>query len=144
MAKKISEAQRKMLNEIATAPVGGWLGADTVPRRRTWDALVIRGLVYQNGGRGAALTDAGRLALFGPPVSYAPEVIADDSGVWCGNALRFATREEAKKNVRDLSWRWMAVRETRVVTSQDPVNYRWDDATGLGSVDAPAPAGEAK
>ena len=28
-------------------------------------------------------------------MSFKPEVIADLSGTWCGNALRFATREEA-------------------------------------------------
>jgi hypothetical protein len=58
-------------------------------------------------------------------MSYKPEVIADSSGKWCGNALRFATREEAEANVRDLSDRWFAVRETRVVISQDPVNYSY-------------------
>jgi hypothetical protein len=44
---------------------------------------------------------------------------------WCGNALRFATREEAEANVRDLMMLWFAVRETRVVESDDPVNYRY-------------------
>jgi hypothetical protein len=60
-------------------------------------------------------------------MSFKPEVIADSSGQWCGNALRFATREEAEANVRDLMMRWFAVRETRVVESDDPVNYRWDE-----------------
>lgn len=59
--------------------------------------------------------------------SYAPEVIADSSGKWCGNALRFATREEAEANVRDLMMRWMLVRDTRVVESSDPVNYTYID-----------------
>jgi len=59
----------------------------------------------------------------GHPMSFKPEVIADPSGRWCGNALRFATREEAEANVRDLMMRWFAVRETRVVESDDPVNY---------------------
>ena len=60
-------------------------------------------------------------------MSYAPEVIADNSGKWAGNALRFATKEEAESNVRDLANRWFSVRETRVVESTDPVNYRWED-----------------
>jgi hypothetical protein len=34
-------------------------------------------------------------------MSFKPEVIADTSGKWCDNALRFATREEAKANVHD-------------------------------------------
>src|ERR1700724_4698789 len=61
------------------------------------------------------------------PMSFKPEVIADTSGKWCGNALRFATRKEAEANVRDLMMRWFAVRETRVVESDDPVNYRYVD-----------------
>lgn len=59
------------------------------------------------------------------PRSWAPEVIADSSGKWCGNALRFATKEEAEANVQDLHSRWMLVSQTRVVPSDDPVNYRW-------------------
>jgi hypothetical protein len=60
-------------------------------------------------------------------MSFKPEVIADASGKWAGNALRFATREEADANVRDLMMRWLAVRETRVVVNDHPVNYRYVD-----------------
>jgi hypothetical protein len=60
-------------------------------------------------------------------MSFKPEVIADASGKWCGNALRFATRGEAEGNVQDLMMRWFAVTETRVVESDDPVNYRYVD-----------------
>lgn len=63
-------------------------------------------------------------------MSWAPEVIANSSGQFVGNALRFATKEEAEANVRDLSMRWFAVRETRVVESTEPVNYKWT-ANGL-------------
>jgi hypothetical protein len=59
--------------------------------------------------------------------SFKPEVIADNSGKWCGNALRFATRQEAEANVQDLMMRWFAVRDTRVVESGDPVNYLYVD-----------------
>lgn len=59
--------------------------------------------------------------------SYAPQVIADSSGVWAGNALRFATREEALSNVANLASRWMLVTQTRVVESDDAPNYRWVD-----------------
>jgi len=69
-----------------------------------------------------------------PNLSWAPEVIADGSGKWCGNALRFATKEEATQNVLNLSWRWLLVRDTRVVESLDPVNYRWTE-TGLVAVE---------
>ena len=60
-------------------------------------------------------------------MSFKPEVIADNSGQWSGNALRLATREEAQANVQNLMMRWFAVRETRVVESDDPVNYRWEE-----------------
>ena len=60
-------------------------------------------------------------------MSFKPEVIADTPGKWWGNALRFATREEAAANVRDLMMRWFAVQETRVIDSDDPVNYRYVD-----------------
>lgn len=56
--------------------------------------------------------------------SFAPEVIADSSGKWTANAVRFATREEAQTYVTDLKWRWTLVTDTRVVESDDPVNYR--------------------
>src|SRR5712692_783911 len=81
-------------------PISRWVG----PRRRS---IPLRKGVY--------------------PMSFKPEVIADTSGKWCGNALRFATREEAEANVRDLMMRWFAVRETRIVESDDPVNYRYVD-----------------
>jgi hypothetical protein len=58
--------------------------------------------------------------------SYKPEVVADCSGKWCGNACRFATEAEALAYVTDLAMRWTAVSETRVVESPDPVNYAWN------------------
>ena len=58
-------------------------------------------------------------------MSWAPEVIADSSGQWCGNALRFATEAEALAWVADRRARWWLVTNTRVVQSDDPVNYRW-------------------
>ena len=63
--------------------------------------------------------------------SWAPEVVADSSGKWVGNALRFATKAEAEGNVADLAWRWTAVIDTRVVETDDPVNYRWVPSIGL-------------
>jgi hypothetical protein len=55
-------------------------------------------------------------------MSWKPEVIADLSGKWAGNALRFATYEEAHAYVLDLALRWTSVREIRVIESDDPVN----------------------
>lgn len=58
--------------------------------------------------------------------SFAAEVIADNSGKFCGNGIRLATREEAEKYARDLMMRWTLVTEWRVVESDEPVNYRYD------------------
>jgi hypothetical protein len=60
-------------------------------------------------------------------MSWKPEVIADSGGKWCGNGLRFATREEAESNVSDLASRWILVQDTRVVECDDPVNYKYID-----------------
>jgi hypothetical protein len=62
--------------------------------------------------------------------SYKPEVIADSSGKWVGNALRFATEAEAEAYVKDLAWRWTLVTDTRVIESDDPVNRHYDTTTG--------------
>ncbi len=59
--------------------------------------------------------------------SWRPEVIADGTGKWLANGLRFATEEEALANARDLQSRWMLVRECRAAPSDDPPNYRWVD-----------------
>ena len=72
-------------------------------------------------------------------MSWKPEVIADNSGTWCGNALRFATKQEAELNVMNLAARWMSVREWRVIESGDPVNYRWTN-DGLQHNDEPRTA----
>jgi hypothetical protein len=57
-------------------------------------------------------------------MSFKPEVIADSSGKWTGNALRFETEQEAKTYVDDLMMRWTLVRDTRIVTSEEPENAR--------------------
>lgn len=60
-------------------------------------------------------------------MSWKPEVrIVGESG-WHGNALRFATEQEARENASDLSRRWMLVNGTRAVESDEPVNYTYHD-----------------
>jgi len=49
------------------------------------------------------------------------------NGQWCGNALRFATYQEAYENAVDLFSRWIVPSDHRVDESDDPVNYRWVD-----------------
>jgi hypothetical protein len=58
-------------------------------------------------------------------MSFKPEVVADSSGKFYGNGLRFATYEEAYDNARDLANRWLLVTDFRAVESPDPVNYAW-------------------
>lgn len=41
------------------------------------------------------------------------------------NALCFETEKEAEDYGIDLSSRWTAVRETKVIVSDEPVNYRF-------------------
>lgn len=60
-------------------------------------------------------------------MSWNVEVIADSSGKWVGNGLRFATKGEADSYGARLMWNWLAVREVRSVESQDAVNYTFKD-----------------
>lgn len=48
-------------------------------------------------------------------MGYAAEVIADQSGTFCGNGLRFETKDAATEYAKDLFSRWTAVKEFRVV-----------------------------
>jgi hypothetical protein len=57
-------------------------------------------------------------------MSYKPEVQADSSGTWAGNALRFATKEESDTYVTDLAIRWTLVRDTRSIEVNDPITAR--------------------
>ena len=52
--------------------------------------------------------------------SFKVEVIADNSGKWCGNALRFASEAAAKDYAEGLYMRWTLVQEWRVVPCADP------------------------
>ncbi len=69
------------------------------------------------------------------PRSYRPMVSVDGGRKYDGNALRFATYEEAEANAIDLGMRWMLVTNTRVDESEDPVNYRWSQSNGLIAVE---------
>ena len=58
-------------------------------------------------------------------MSYRAEVITNGEDAWVSNRLRFATRQEAVEYIHDLKQRWSWVTATRVVESDDPVNYRY-------------------
>lgn len=49
---------------------------------------------------------------------YKVEVVADSSGSWCGNALRFDDVDEARTYAFDLACRWFAVRDWRVFDTE--------------------------
>lgn len=55
-------------------------------------------------------------------MAWKPEVIADSSGKWADNSLRFATQDEALRSARDLSNRWMLVTDYRATECDDEVN----------------------
>lgn len=59
-------------------------------------------------------------------MSFKAEVTTSPFGdSWSSNIVRFATLAEAKAYAEDLAGRWLAVRDWRVVPSDDPVNYQW-------------------
>lgn len=60
-------------------------------------------------------------------MSWAPEVTVESGGTWTGNALRFATKEEAERYARDLAMRWTSVRDWRCVEKDERVNYKIED-----------------
>ena len=66
-------------------------------------------------------------------MSWKPEVKVSGENNWCSNSLRFATKEEAESNAKDLMRRWMLVTDTRAAESEDPVNYAWVDGKLLSS-----------
>ena len=60
-------------------------------------------------------------------ISWAPEVSTDSTGKFYGNALRFATEGEALASARELSGRWLLVRDYRAAPSSDPVTWSMPD-----------------
>ncbi len=56
-------------------------------------------------------------------MSWKPEVqTAGDGDAWSGNGLRFADKAQAEAWVEGLSYRWTAVKATRVVESEEEPN----------------------
>ena len=59
-----------------------------------------------------------------------------EPGKFHTNNLAFATHEEAERSAKDLMSRWMLVTNWSVVESDQPVNYRLDEAGQLQEVKA--------
>ena len=66
--------------------------------------------------------------LLSTPRSWAPEFMVD--GKWCGNAQRFATKEEAEGSARKRFMAWTVPSDWRAAPTDDRVNYEWDAETG--------------
>jgi len=54
--------------------------------------------------------------------SYKVEVIADNSGKWAGNGMRYSTEDAAREAGQSLASRWTLVQQWRVVPSDDAPN----------------------
>jgi hypothetical protein len=54
--------------------------------------------------------------------SWKVQVIADSSGAWAENAMRYATEEAATEAAKSLARRWTLVLKWRVVESEDMPN----------------------
>lgn len=67
------------------------------------------------------------------PPGWIVEVIADNSGVWAGNAIVLPTKEQAEAYGQQLASNWMLVRESRVVATNEPPNYTFKNG-GLESL----------
>ena len=59
-----------------------------------------------------------------PVPMFKVEVVADSSGKWVGNSLRFDTVEAAVAYAQDLYSRWTAVREWQVVDANGIMERR--------------------
>ena len=57
---------------------------------------------------------------------YTAEVIADNSGQWTGNQLRFDTLQNPRAYVQDLGLRWTLVRNCRVL--EDSTTVVWQES----------------
>lgn len=53
--------------------------------------------------------------------SYKAQMIADETGKWLDNGLRFASYHQADHWARRLASKWSAVTAYRVIESDDPV-----------------------
>lgn len=94
-------------------------------RAGQFDSLNLAIAAHEAISRDGAAGEAG--------MSWKIEVVVDDSGEWEGDPWRFETEREALAYARDLELCWSAVRDKRVVKSQDPVNYSWPRDRRTGS-----------
>jgi hypothetical protein len=58
-------------------------------------------------------------------MSWKPMVQTGSDPQFYGNALAFATKQEAEQNAQDLMNRWMRVVDCKAEESNEPVNYTY-------------------
>lgn len=80
-----------------------------------------------------------------PQVDTAPKSLQVDvrtygSKEWTSCHVRLATRPEAEGHASDLTRCWLEVEEWRIIESQDPVNYRFENG-GLVRLASQPPGG---
>jgi hypothetical protein len=66
------------------------------------------------------------------PGRWRCEVIADDSGIWCANAITYDTKEEAVAAGSELSGRWFAVSKWRGVEVTTPKRQAYEPGSEDG------------
>ncbi len=59
------------------------------------------------------------------PKSWKPAVVADSSGKWAYNGLRFKTRQEAYESAAELAGRWFLVTKYDAHASDDEPTHAW-------------------
>jgi hypothetical protein len=59
-------------------------------------------------------------------MSYRVDVLASGESKYVSNGIRLATRKEATAYGEDISGRWMAVKDWKIVASKEPANYKWN------------------
>jgi len=69
-------------------------------------------------------------------MSFKPQVTTGSDPKFYGNALAFATFDEAYQNAKDLSNRWMLVTDFRAIESDEPISHTYVDGV-LGNVEVP-------
>jgi len=67
--------------------------------------------------------------------NYRYEIKVYNEKPFYSNAVVFATNEEADRAGASKLWNWTMAEDYRVVETDDPVNYAWEDGVGVVSIE---------
>jgi hypothetical protein len=97
--------------------------------REQWRAAIEKSEARKAARKADKLDAAG---IASKVQSWRPMVatIQNSKKTFNGNALRFATKEEALASARELMGRWLLVVDVDAHLTGDPVNYRFDFTNG--------------